>query len=91
VISPPVNSPRVYIQGVGKKWNLEPCLWRHRAAAAQTDDPTALKESTVWAAAARWRQSLDIWHSFSTPYPKNAVKIEGFYVIYRSPWKNKTP
>jgi len=57
---------------IWKLWNLKPWRWLHPAAAARTDGHTARRGSAVWAAAARWRQSLSFGYlSFPTPCLEN--------------------
>ena len=54
---------------MGKLLNPKRRLWQHLAAVAQTAGPTACRESTVWAAAARWCQSQGLgFHRFPTPH-----------------------
>lgn len=50
-------------------WKVEPRLWRHPAAAAQTADPLHDEEALARIAAARWPQvqGLEL-HGFPIPH-----------------------
>jgi len=72
---------------VGKLWNPKRRLWRHLATVAQTVGPTAWRESAVWAAAARWRQSQRLrFHRFSTPHFTNQPPLHVFLLGAETRW-----
>jgi len=59
-----------------RKLTVEPRLWRHLAAAAQTTDLLHVAEPTVRATAARWSQCQGVgFHSLTIRYP---VHLSGY-------------